>query len=80
MFLLHCHKFIYIFEKLAALSFFNAKGNRSVGNLFHYISNKNIDFFSNKAQHLRGALELLSRKTCVIGLKKNPLNLIFCHW
>ena len=59
---------------LAAKVFSNAKGNRSVGTFFHYISKKNIAFFSNNAQHRRGPLELLSRKTCFVGLKKSVIS------
>ena len=67
IYLLHCHKFIYIFKKTRSVKVFsNAKGNISV------ISYKSliIAFLSNTAQHLRGPLELLSRKTCFIGFKK----------
>ena len=81
MYLLHCHKFIYIFKKNRSVKVFpNAKGDISVGTFFHYILKKIIAFLSNTAQHLWGPLELLSRKTCFNCFEKSPLNLIFCHW
>ena len=58
---------IYIFEN--AKIFSDTKGNISVS--FIISQKKNIAFFSNNAQHLRGPLELLNRTTCFIGLKKS---------
>ena len=70
MFLLHCHKFIYIFEKIrSAKVFSNAKGNRSAGNLFHYISKKNIAFFQIKLSISGGLWNCLVGKPALLELK-----------
>ena len=64
---------IHISKTHSPKFFSNATGNKSVGNLFHYISKKNVAFFSNKAQHLRGPLELLSRKNLFYWIQKNSV-------
>ena len=64
---------IHILKTRSGKVFLSAKGDRSFGTFLHYISKKNIAFFSNKAQHLLGSLELLSRKNFFYRLQTNSV-------